>query len=261
MTTLHWPCETIWEQLSPLRPDISIEAVAEIGSTNTHLLERARAGDTAACLLVAEHQTAGRGRQGRRWASAPGASLTFSLGLSLTPQSWSGLSLAVGVALADALHPQLALKWPNDLWLRDGPGAGRKLGGILIETSSSGPGPGRYAVIGVGLNVRPVEVPDPRNPVAALAELQPDAAAPDTLARVALPLLTALLRFEREGYTAFAAGFAQRDLLDGVAITTTHADVPVGTAIGVDGHGALRVRTPAGETKTLESGEVSVRPC
>ena len=111
-----------------------------------------------AVLLVAEAQTAGRGRLGRSWASQPGVSLTFSLGLPLAPADWSGLSLVVGVSVAQSLHPQLQLKWPNDVWLQD-----RKLGGILIETATTkattpGPaGPGRQVVIGVGLNLAPRE--------------------------------------------------------------------------------------------------------
>ena len=80
-----------------------------------------RHGLLAPCLLVAERQTAGRGRHGRPWRSTPGASLTFSLAWPLTRADLSGLSLAVGVALADALDatatPRIGLKWPNDLWL------------------------------------------------------------------------------------------------------------------------------------------------
>jgi BirA family biotin operon repressor/biotin-[acetyl-CoA-carboxylase] ligase len=94
---------------------------------------------------VAEHQTRGRGRLGRGWGRSAGASLTFSLSLPLAPRDWSGLSLAVGVALADALEPPLdgavpriGLKWPNDLWLDRRPGSGRKLGGVLIETAGRG---------------------------------------------------------------------------------------------------------------------------
>src|SRR5436305_15350183 len=92
-----------------------------------------RAADLQPCLLVAEHQTHGHGRNGRVWQAAPGASLTFSLALPLAPKDWSGLSLAVGVALAQALDPpqagaaasdapRIGVKWPNDLWLPDGPG-------------------------------------------------------------------------------------------------------------------------------------------
>ena len=106
------------------------ERVAETGSTNADLLARVRAaaasGATASrpCLLVAERQTAGRGRHGRAWHATPDASLTFSLAWPLAPRRLSGLSLAVGVALAEALDPRagdalrIGLKWPNDLWLR-----------------------------------------------------------------------------------------------------------------------------------------------
>ncbi|HJV95795.1 MAG TPA: biotin--[acetyl-CoA-carboxylase] ligase, partial [Albitalea sp.] len=121
---LRWGAEALWEELAPQLPGLSVEVVARIASTNSALLERARivvppsddgdlaqvrpsvesaafgrrAADLQPCLLVAEHQTHGRGRQGRVWQAAPGASLTFSLGLPLSPKDWSGLSLAVGVA-------------------------------------------------------------------------------------------------------------------------------------------------------------------
>jgi BirA family biotin operon repressor/biotin-[acetyl-CoA-carboxylase] ligase len=152
---LRWDLEPLRRQLAPLLPGLSVEVLAQADSTNTRLLERART-EAEPCLLVAEAQTAGRGRQGRAWTSAPGASLTFSLALPLAPADWSGLSLAVGVALADALESpagrpaetlRIGLKWPNDLWLLDPPqdGAGvagrsigRKLGGVLIETVASG---------------------------------------------------------------------------------------------------------------------------
>ncbi|MCW7536673.1 biotin--[acetyl-CoA-carboxylase] ligase [Aquabacterium sp. A7-Y] len=261
MTTLHWPCETLWEQLVPLCPGLSIEAAAEVDSSNTRLLERARRGDTAPCLLVAERQSAGRGRQGRPWHSAPGASLTFSLGLPCAPRDWAGLSLAVGVALAEALPAGIVLKWPNDLWLRDGGRAGRKLGGILIETTGLAPGEaGRYVVVGVGLNVQPIAAPDGRNAVGALQELEPALTAPALLQRVAEPLLRALLGFEQSGFAPFAARFAVLDALRDLPVRTTHAEAPEGVARGVDASGALRLETAAG-LRIIESGEVSVRPC
>ena len=214
---LHWGAETLWQQLAPLLPGLSVEVVARAASTNTELLERARrlnlprgeahsrlgepdsaAGterrpgrrhaDTQPCLLVAEHQTRGRGRQGKAWLSSAGASLTFSLALPLAPADWSGLSLAVGLALADALDPpqpgqppRLGIKWPNDLLLlaRGAAGVGstsahstapttsattadaigRKVGGILIETVQVGER--RMAVVGVGLNLLPQPLPPP----------------------------------------------------------------------------------------------------
>ena len=296
---LHWGAEALWEQLSPRLPGLSIEVVARIASTNSALLDRARvasqardeadgpaaaqvrrstesqsfgrrAADLQPCLLVAEHQTAGRGRLGRPWQSVAGASLTFSLALPLCPPDWSGLSLAVGVALADALdpmadatvgaRPRIVIKWPNDLWLMGAASdAGRKLGGILIETVSSGGQ--RLVVIGVGLNVLPLSISslEASTGFACLQELQPGVSAPEVLARVALPLVDALHRYERSGFAAFADAFAARDVLFQRAITTTQADLPSGVAQGVSSSGALQVQTAQG-MRSLSSGEVSVRP-
>jgi BirA family biotin operon repressor/biotin-[acetyl-CoA-carboxylase] ligase len=222
--------------------------------------------DHQPCLLVAEHQTRGRGRQGRDWLGSPGASLSFSLALELRPADWSGLSLAVGLALAEALDPTAAgstprlwLKWPNDLWLADAaaPGGGRKLGGILIETIHVGAQ--RMCVVGIGLNVLPQSLPGLSTGYACLQEIDPLATAPTTLQRVAEPLVRALLHFEREGFgTAGAAAYARRDLLAGRAVTTTLAECPAGVAEGVDERGALRLRTPE-RPHVLVSGEVSVR--
>ena len=294
---LHWDAEALWQRLEPLLPGLSVEVVARCASTNSTLLARARAlpearadtTDTAGvqvrrsvesgafgrraidlqpCLLVAEHQSAGRGRQGRSWQSAPGASLTFSLSLPFAGADWSGLSLAVGVALCEALDaagprsagPHIGLKWPNDLWLVDraagGPRAGRKLGGVLIETVAAGTQ--RLLVVGVGLNVRPFDAVDAGSGFAALSELDPSATAPAALARLAPPLVQALQRFERDGFAAFAPGFAARDLLRDQPVRSTLADVPEGIARGVSAQGALRVETGQGIVE-VASGEVSVR--
>lgn len=288
----QWDTCALWRQLDPLLPGLSIEVVERTASTNTLILERARvvqrqdaaqavvrrsvesaafgrrAADLQPCLLVAEHQTAGRGRQGRVWRSAPGASLTFSLALPLRLAEWSGLSLAVGVALADALEPapqpgaheappaRIGLKWPNDLWLIDGTGVGRKLGGILIETVAAGAS--RLAIIGIGLNVLPVQVSDASSGVACLQELDAALSAPAALHRVALPLVSALRQFEREGFAPFRERFDARDLLRGHAVRTTQPDLPEGVAQGVSAEGALMVQTAAG-LSVVSSGEVSVR--
>ncbi len=270
---LRWGEESLWETLQPVLPGCSVEVVAELDSTNTRLLERARRAeaDLSPCLLVAEQQTAGRGRLGRAWMSAPGRSLTFSLGLPMAPAHWGGLSLAVGVALAEALEPaaaapRLALKWPNDLWLRDDGMAagGRKLGGILIETVAVGRE--RLVVVGVGLNVgaAPADTdPGGTSPAlshgyASLHELLPAATAPAALARVAVPLVQALKRFERDGFEPFALAYARRDLLQGRAVTVSGGVDLEGQADGVDLQGALRVLAD-GQCHRVVSGEASVR--
>lgn len=297
---IQWGAEALWEQLVPLLPGLSVEVVHRTLSTNTTLLERARATpDTRAagadvqvrrsvesgafgrravdlqpCLLVAEHQSAGRGRQGRPWQSAPGASLTFSLGLPLAAADWSGLSLAVGVALCEALAPsdmgtetggaQIGLKWPNDLWLMDGPvhtaASGRKLGGILIETVSADDAAGarRLVIIGIGLNVLPFDAPEARTGFASLHELDAGVTAPAVLTKIATPLVRALQLFEREGFAAFGERFAARDLLRGRTVRTTSSEVPEGVARGVSPQGALLVQSTAGIVG-VSSGEVSVR--
>ena len=324
---LHWGAESLWESLVPLLPGISVEVLARVESTNTRLLERARAfsgspespvtrpgeldgasrdertphgrrsGDISPCLLVAEEQTRGRGRLGRDWVSSAGASLTFSLSMPLAPQQWSGLSLAVGLAVAEALdplplgaglgqvlgdaatapQPRIALKWPNDLWLLDGPGRGRKLGGVLIETVSVGNS--RMCVVGVGMNVTPQRAitgvgsgsgsgvgsgvgisatEGLAHGYACLQEIDGQASAPRALALVAKPLVLALQRFERAGFAPLVAAYARRDLLSGQRVTTTMPTAQDGVAEGVDELGALCVRS-GDVLHRVVSGEVSVR--
>jgi BirA family biotin operon repressor/biotin-[acetyl-CoA-carboxylase] ligase len=261
--TMPWPTVELQQALQACLPGLQLQVMAQTDSTNTRLVERART-DTTPCLLVAESQTAGRGRLGRAWQAVPGASLTFSLGLPLAPPSWQGLSLAVGLALADALDPPgrrppgvppaIGLKWPNDLWLWDGPGQGRKLGGVLIETT--GGAALRHCVVGVGLNVAAVPTPD-GTATACLQEVQPGATPEGALAAVAVPLLRALLRFQQEGFAPLAPAYAHRDLLRGQAVQVNGNPPLAGLADGVDAEGALRLRAAA--LHRIVSGEVSVR--
>ncbi|WP_310383697.1 biotin--[acetyl-CoA-carboxylase] ligase [Roseateles sp.] len=270
-----WQVEDLYEALLPLLPGISIEVLARAESTNSALLDRIksearsgapqpygrRAHDMQPCLLVAEHQTHGRGRLGRAWLSAPESSLTFSLALNLAPVDWSGLSLAVGCAIAETLEPgaslpRLTLKWPNDIWLD-----GRKLGGILIETVSAGAG--RIAVIGVGLNIKELnegqDGPDAAvqfsTGFAALNELRPDCTAPSTLALIAPALLQCLLDFEQNGFAAWRQRYARRDLTLDHSVSA--GDV-YGVSRGVNEQGELLLQTPQGLV-AISGGEVSVR--
>lgn len=274
---LRWPAEALWEAVAPQLPGFTVEVLPSVDSTNTELMRRARAGQVEPVLLVAEQQTAGRGRMGRAWHSQAGDSLTFSLGMPLAPVNWSGLSLAVGVSVAESLQPVLppaggavprvGLKWPNDLWL-GGRGGDRKLGGILVETASfvvpqgatagvAGAGSARYVVVGVGLNVRPQPGEGMSLPPGSLQEVEDGLDAPAALLRVAAPLVGMLQSFAAYGFAPMQPRFALRDVLQGRTVQLS--DGTSGMAHGVGEDGALLVHT-AGGMLPVTSSDISVRP-
>ena len=272
---IRWPAEAVWEAVAPLLPGFTVEVLPSIDSTNTELMRRARAGQTEPTLLVAEQQTAGRGRLGRVWQSDVGASLMLSLGLPMAPRDWSGLSLAVGVSVAESLQPTLpplepgqppriGLKWPNDLWLS----GDRKLGGILVETASfvapqaAQPATthgtaARYVVVGIGINVLPRSGEGMSMPPGSLQEVEPGLDAPAALLRIVPPLVAMLQGFEACGFAPVQPRFAARDVLQGRPVTLS--DGQTGTAHGVAEDGALLVHTAQG-MQAVTSAEISVRP-
>jgi BirA family biotin operon repressor/biotin-[acetyl-CoA-carboxylase] ligase len=210
---------------------------------------------------LAERQTAGRGRRGRAWHSPLGANLYFSVARRFAGgfASLSGLSLAAGVAIAEALHATGAtavrLKWPNDLVAAD-----RKLGGILIDLRGEAMGP-CDAVIGVGLNVRMPPAADAiGQPWCDLASLGGTVGRNALAATVLGHLLPALARFERDGLAPFAERWPALDALAGRAVRVHEGDhAHDGTALGIDATGALRVRHADGGIRHWHGGEVSVR--
>ena len=245
--------QAVAQALNREYPAVAFELLPQVDSTNSELMRRFRAGDASALLLVAEHQTAGRGRLGRQWVSGPGcaaASLTFSLALPLAPADWSGLSLAVGVSLAESLHPDLRVKWPNDLWL-----AQRKLAGVLIETAQFGSQ--RQVIVGVGINLRVPDASGLARAPAGLTECLPGIDAPAALLRVAAPMVRAVRRFEREGFAPFHGAFQRRDVLAGQPVTLS--DGSCGIAQGVSAQGELLLHTGA-SVRVVRSDEVSLRP-
>ncbi len=249
--------------MQPWLPGLTVQAVAQLDSTNSELMRRARDEPLQAQvphLLLAQLQTGGRGRLGRQWHGHCGQ-LAFSLGVYLSPPAWDGLSLAVGCAVAESLHARVQLKWPNDLWVD-----GCKLGGILVETASVGGGEpdagGRYAVIGIGINiVRPVSLDTPadrfRTPPLGANELLPGADAQAVLLALAAPLAAAVAAFGQAGFAPFQARFNARDTLRDRAVVLS--DGTEGTAHGVSESGALLVHTARGMVP-VTSAEVSVRP-
>lgn len=283
--SLAWDAAGLQARTQPLFQGLQVEAVSHTGSTNADLMEAARLGDVRPKVLVAEQQTAGRGRQGRSWQSSPGDSLTFSIGLPLRPlHGWGALSLVVGEAVARALQPwpqgqapqgqgPLLLKWPNDLWWFAQPptspterAAGLKVGGVLIETlpmrvDAAAEG-SRWVVIGIGLNVRAVPpAPSHDAPLAAacVSDWWPQATAPACWHQVVPAVLEAVLRFEREGAAALIPHLEQRELLVGQPVTLSAGPVREGLCLGLDADGALRVES-GGHVHRVVAGEVRVRP-
>lgn len=237
-----------------------VEVVAETGSTNADLMSRLDQLQRP-LLLVALHQTAGRGRAGRSWQSVAGGMLTFSLAwhFPLAAQTLMGLPLALGVALAEVLTTlgvPVQLKWPNDV-LRDG----KKLAGILIETAAARDG-GTWVVAGVGLNL---QVPDQLE--AAIGHAVADAPwlaqmdRSQLMAYLLNGLARAMDQFQHHGFSAFLPrwnalhAYAQLPVL----ILDRGQVLQRGIALGADLAGCLVLQTEQGQVSVL-AGDVSLRP-
>ncbi|GHH77623.1 biotin--[acetyl-CoA-carboxylase] ligase [Streptomyces sulfonofaciens] len=256
----------------------ALDVVASTGSTNTDLAARAGALAEGA-VLVAEEQTAGRGRLDRRWSAPPRSGLFFSVLLkpAVPAERWGWLPLLAGVATATAVSRtagvDTALKWPNDLLVTVG-GAERKAGGILAERAggqnaggADGAG-GAAVVLGIGLNVtlRAPELPVPTAGSLALA----GATATDRD-----PLLRAVLRSLETWYEAWtgadgdpAASGLQETYAAGCATLgrKVRAELPgdravTGEAVALDGHGRLVLATADGMQQPIGAGDiVHLRP-
>src|SRR5438105_7695143 len=201
-------------------PAIELRKIERCGSTNAELLAEGKPG----VLLVAQEQTAGRGRRGKRWYCAPGAGVTFSLSVRIAKPA-AGLSLVAGVGVARALRApggsRAGLKWPNDLVVD-----GAKLGGILVETR------GRLAVIGIGINTRRDPSLEARlgRPIAALEQFV--SVPPDrVIERTAASLLEALATFGSQGLGPLRAEWERMDAHAGKRLRVRLADGRVLTGL------------------------------
>jgi BirA family biotin operon repressor/biotin-[acetyl-CoA-carboxylase] ligase len=236
-----------------------------VDSTNTHLLAAPPPPFATADVCIAEIQSAGRGRRGRRWVAPFGSGIACSLAWIFpeTARNLPALSLAVGVAVARALARVggvgIALKWPNDIVYRD-----RKIGGVLIELRAEAGGPA-FVVIGIGINVtlpaaarRKIEAAGTRP--AALADACAQAPSRNLTVGVLLDeLLSMLLSFEREGFAPYRDAWSNLDALrDRPALVLLGRDAIAGIARGVDDEGALLLEI-AGRNRKFVSGEVSLR--
>ncbi|MDR1646427.1 MAG: biotin--[acetyl-CoA-carboxylase] ligase [Zoogloeaceae bacterium] len=241
-------------------PQIDVRVIPECGSTNALLLAE-RALPSRPQALIAQCQTAGRGRRGRSWISAPETSLTFSLRWRWQAEAkrLSGLSLALGLALAEALEslgfPDLKLKWPNDLVTREG----AKLAGILVELDTRPEG--LAVVMGFGLNLAAPEIPD--RAVAGLADC--DAPLPprqEILTALLRHILAHVQRMEAEGFAVLRPAWLARHLWQDRQVRLLDAGslVAEGCCRGVDNNGALLLESADGRQKTFMAGDLSLRP-
>ena len=237
-------------------------AVAQV-TVSTQLDALSAEAPTTGCgVFFAEHQTGGVGRNNRAWISPANANLYFSVSRSFSrPLSgMAGLSLVVGVALAEALHgigfATVRLKWPNDLWVD-----ASKLGGILVQLRNHAAG--SQAVVGVGLNVR---MPDDAaqsidQPWCDLARFdQRGLTRNDVAAALLGGLLPALQQFDQAGLTPFLPRWQAMDALAGKTVRVLDGSRRFeGQCLGINASGALRLRSEDGDERNFHGGEVSLR--
>jgi BirA family biotin operon repressor/biotin-[acetyl-CoA-carboxylase] ligase len=241
-----------------------LDVVETTGSTNADLLARHAAGeDIDGAVLIAEHQSAGRGRLGRSWSTPPRSQIALSVGVAasgVAPSAWGWLPLLTGVAVTDAVHAitgiEPGLKWPNDILV----GAG-KLGGILAEVAAPDP----VIVVGLGLNVtlRPEEAPDSRaTSLLMLGSTMTDRTA--LLGGILAELSARIDRWRSAGGTdpGLIADYRARSVTLGTKVC---ALLPggreiVGTATELDEIGQLHIDTGA-QTVAVSAGDIThLRP-
>jgi BirA family biotin operon repressor/biotin-[acetyl-CoA-carboxylase] ligase len=234
---------------------------SSVGSTNDLLKELAAQGTPEGALVIADQQTAGKGRLGRKWLAPPGTSLLLSLLFrpDLAPNQAQQLTMICSLAIADAIEAltglTAGLKWPNDIFIH-----GKKAGGILTESGTRG-GHLDYVVVGMGLNVNLA--------VSALPELRGIATSlSEELGREVsrLELLWRILREIETRYNSLRRGespheeWAARLINLGRQVQVTMpCGVLVGWAEGVDADGALILRIPDGQRKRILVGDVTLR--
>ena len=253
------------EQLvGPDLPLRRLDVVETTGSTNADLLARHASGeDIGGAVLLAEHQSAGRGRNGRSWSAAPRSQIAVSIGVSaagVPPSAWGWLPLLTGVALVEAIRDttgiEAGVKWPNDVLVGTG-----KLAGILAEVAAPDP----VIVVGLGLNVTltSAEAPDPR--ATSLQMLGAEMLDRDRLVVAVLGRLTTRIRHWQHAHgpdPTLVADYREHSLTVGSRV---RAVLPgdretIGTATQVDHLGRLLIDTDT-EIVTVSAGDIThLRP-
>lgn len=233
-----------------------------VDSTNDYLIRAYQQGRVSGHVAVIAHtQSAGRGRSGRGWQSAPGVGLYLSIGLPMAGHQLPFLPLCVGVAVAQVLEKlgvPLFLKWPNDFLVGQ-----KKLGGVLCESFQTDGG--SFTVIGLGLNILHVEVPGAMGGKGStsLSDCLGKASVPSArgLAELLLPsILDWVVTARLQGIDAVFSEFTQRDAWLGLDIQVLDQGAVCfdGKAMGIDQQGAYLVDTPQG-LRAVNAGDLSLR--
>ena len=244
-----------------VRRIVSVQVHNSLPSTNTRLLNapvHPPPGSLAVC--IANHQTAGKGRDGKKWHSTPGAGLLLSVSRTASDPADSSLALALGVQVAEALEAfvdaSVGLKWPNDLLAGE-----KKLGGILVESASRA-GAETLIVAGLGVNIRVTE--PQRRRIARDGGMAPTALEEwpakrllerHSLAAAMIAAIAEVLeRHPEEGLGPWEQRWRERDWLSGRTIEAHCGDeVHRGEAAGVDSSGALLLKGAGGEQRILSA--------
>ena len=267
----RWQAPLEWWNEAVLRQSLSeasnallqvLHIARELPSTNDTVADLRRTGLPSPQAVLAESQTAGRGRRGRQWESPLGACFCGSIGWTFTGgfSVLEGLSLAVGVAVVNALRRYgmsgVGLKWPNDIMVGDA-----KLGGVLIELQAEANGL-CHVVIGIGLNLS--LPPGLAERVGReVTDVQSCTGAPLARNRLGGMLLDEILQlladYEAKGFAGWQAQWGELDVMRGQQVEVSGLEQPViGIAAGVDARGALLVES-AGGLVAVAAGEVSLR--
>lgn len=250
----------LFHHLSDLRFAHPLYVFQQIGSTNDQGKALAEAGAPEGLLIVAEEQTAGRGRSGRTWLTPPGTALAFSLVLrpALAARDAARLMMLAGLAVCDAIEEtaglRAALKWPNDVLI-----ANKKTAGILVESATRGEQLA-YAVLGIGVNVRWAPAPDQVDFPATCLEAE----AGRPLDRTAL-LRSMLARLQARYPTLNEAALfddwrARLMMLGEPAELRLDNETWTGRCEEVLPDGALLFRLDSGETRRVLAGNLHLRP-
>ncbi|MXW09184.1 MAG: biotin--[acetyl-CoA-carboxylase] ligase [Gammaproteobacteria bacterium] len=238
-----------------------LEVHRRLGSTNDRARSIARAGAPSFSVIIADEQTLGRGREGRRWLSPPGSGLWMTVVLAGRPSAHSIVPLLVGIAAARAIEevcPDLRaeIEWPNDLVV-----AGRKVGGILCESWDDGAG-GRGMAIGAGINIsqRAADFPpELRGRAGSLRAMGAMSVSAPALAGALLARLREVLIPEAPRLKgALHRELTRRDALSGRRVVLRSGEM--GTARGITSAGALLFEESGGARREIRSGGVRLLP-